>query len=279
MTHFTVVTGASSGIGKALAIELASRKTNLVLVALPQTGLAETAQQISKTYQVDVHCYEVDLTEDEAPRKFYHWCRIQNLKINALINNAGIGTQAAFEQTSESELETMLKLNNQALVMLVYYFLPDLKRSSPAHILNVGSLASFMNIPGKAVYSASKSFIYSFSHALRLELKQYKINVSCLCPGGTITSQRVLQNINQVQWAGRMMLQMPEEVAREAIAQMYRGKKLIIPGTQNKFLYKLWSVLPQHVVDMILSALFFRKTPHHKPISRAAIAFQAMGWR
>lgn len=273
---FALVTGASSGIGKAIALELARRHVNLILIALPQTGLPSTACEIGIEYPIEVKFCELDLTSDGAIHYLYNWCRKQNIRINTLINNAGVGTLASFERTDIAELETMLKLNNQALIMLSYYFLPDLRRNGPANILNVGSLASFMNIPGKAVYSASKSFIYSFSLSLRMELRPYKINVSCLCPGGTITSNRVKKNIEQVRLASKMVLQMPDEVAKEAVHKMYQGKKLIIPGWHNKFLYLLWKLLPQEVVGMILSAIFFRKMLTRKPMASHTVAFRAL---
>lgn len=256
---YALVTGASSGIGKAIALELARKSINLVLVALPEMGLSEIANQISADYHVEVKFRELDLTQEGAVSHLHTWCRQQNLQINMLINNAGIGTLGPFENTRVSDLVTMLKLNNQALVMLAYYFHSDLKSNSPANILNVGSLASFMNIPGKAVYSASKNFIYSFSLSLRMELKPHKINVSCLCPGGTITSNRVIENIGKVRFAGKALLQMPEQVAREAVSQMFQGKKLIIPGWHNRFLYNLWALLPQRFVDLILATIFFQK--------------------
>jgi uncharacterized protein len=256
---YAVVTGASSGIGRALAIELAAKNINLILVALPDTGLSETALQISNEYNVEVKFCELDLTKEGAAHYFYNWCKGSDVRIKMLINNAGLGSQCAFENTTVSELETMLKLNNQALVMLAYYFLPELKLNSPAHILNVGSLASFMSIPGKAVYSASKSFICSFSFSLRMELRSDKINVSCLCPGATITNERVINNIKMTGFAGKGLTQNPKDVAHEAVRQMFRGKKLIIPGWHNKFLYKLWAFLPQRAVDFILTGLFFNK--------------------
>lgn len=256
--YYALVTGASSGIGKALAYELASRKIDLILVALPQTGLAEVSNEIQNRYCLDVKFYELDLTAEGSALKLYRWCSQRNVRINTLINNAGLGTQGSFEHTNLSDLETMLKLNNQALVMLAYYFLPDLKLNQPSTILNVGSLASFFSIPGKAVYSASKSFIYSFSVSLRLELRQHRISVSCLCPGGTITSDRVMENISKLRFVGTAMLQRPEEVAQEAVRQMYLGKKLIIPGWHNKLLYKTWSVLPQRFVEIMLRIIFFK---------------------
>lgn len=256
---YALVTGASSGIGNAIAWELASKKNNLILVALPGMGLFETANQISSNFNIAVKFCELDLTQEGAANQLYKWCCEQNFKINVLVNNAGLGAQGLFEDTTVSDLETMLKLNNQALVMLAYYFLSDLKSNGPSNILNVGSLASFMNIPGKAVYSASKSFIYSFSAALRMELRPHKINVSCLCPGGTITSNRVKENISKVRFASHPFLQKPQAVAREAVRQMLRGKRLIIPGWHNKFLYQLWAILPERIVNMILCDLFFKK--------------------
>lgn len=266
---YAIVTGASSGIGRAIAIELAAKKINLILVALPNTGLEETARQIHKDFCIEVKFLEMDLTTEGAVDHFHKWCNRQPIKINILVNNAGLGTQGPFANTTISELETMLKLNNQVLVMMSHYFLPELKLNRPANILNVGSLASFMTIPGKAVYAASKSFIYSFSMSLRMELKPYKINVSCLCPGGTLTSSRVMENIDKVRFAGKRMLQSPEAVAGEAVKQMFYGKKIIIPGWHNKFLYKLWALLPQRIVDLILMALFFKKDVTEKIKIRA----------
>ncbi len=274
--NFALVTGASSGIGKAIALELARRQVNLILIALPQTGLPDITFQIGKEYPIEVKYCELDLTSEGAIHYLYNWCRKQNIRINTLINNAGIGTLATFERTDISDLESMLKLNNQAVVMLSYYFLPELRRNGPANILNVGSLASFMSIPGKAVYSASKSFIYSFSLSLRMELRPYKINVSCLCPGGTITSNRVIENISQIRLTTKMMLQMPDEVAKEAVRKMYQGKKLIIPGWQNKFLYKLWAFLPQAIVETILVAIFCKKKAGSKVKAKASVAFNAI---
>ena len=132
--NFALVTGASSGIGKAIALELARKHVNLVLVALPQTGLREVANQILMNFSVEVKFCELDLTHADAASYLYQWCRQQNISINVLINNAGIGTHTSFERTSISDLETMLKLNNQALVMLAYYFIPELRRNGPAHI-------------------------------------------------------------------------------------------------------------------------------------------------
>lgn len=272
MKHsYAVVTGASSGIGKAIAVELATKKMNLILVALPNTGLQEVAQQISSDYQVEVKFCEMDLTQEGAACYVYEWCKQQRVKINTLVNNAGLGTQGSFENNSVTDLQVMLKLNNQALVMLAYYFLPELKLNRPSHILNVGSLASFMNIPGKAVYSASQSFIYSFSLSLRMELRPYNINVSCLCPGGTLTSERVMKNFNQVKYAGKSWLQKPEHVASEAISQLYQGKKLIIPGWHNKFFFQLQTLLPEYVVDRILTILFFKNKANELRYPAAAI--------
>lgn len=271
---YAVVTGASSGIGKAIAIELANKKINLILIALPNTGLAEVAQQISSDYQVVAKYCEIDLTQEGAAKYVYEWCKQQQVKINTLVNNAGLGTQGSFENNTVTDLQVMLKLNNQALVMLAYYFLPELKLNSPSHILDVGSLASFMNIPGKAVYSASKSFIYSFSLSLRMELKPYHINVSCLCPGGTLTSERVMKNFNQVKYAGKSWLQKPACVASEAVSQLYQGKKLIIPGWHNKFLFQLQTLLPDYVVDLILTSLFFKSKENESryPLSAGTLA-------
>lgn len=254
---YALVTGASSGIGKAIAFELADRKINVLLVALPNTGLPEIAEEAEKIFGISAKYVELDLTHEGSISFLHQWCNSQNISVQILINNAGIGTQSTFEQTTLCDLETMLRLNNHALVLMSYYFLNDLKRNRESYILNVGSLASFMSIPGKAVYSATKSFIYSFTHSLRIEVKSCKVNVSCLCPGGTITSSRVQDNVSKLHGIAKGMMQQPEHVAREAVAGMFNKKMLIIPGIHNRFIYFLWKMLPGWIVDKITRAIFF----------------------
>ena len=256
---FCLVTGASSGIGKAIALELAHLKKNLVLVALPDTGLEELGEQIAHSHKVAVLTIATDLTQISNHHQILKTCEANNIQVNVLINNAGFGNLESFQQTSWSELESMMALNNTALVSLTYIFIPHLKKSAPAYILNTGSLASFFRIPFKAVYSATKSFVYSFSASLRLELLRDNIHVACLCPGGTLTSQRFRDILKKSNGRGERFLQLPDAVAHTAIEGLFRKKFRIIPGFHNRMMLLLYGLLPEKIINWALVRHFSPK--------------------
>ncbi len=264
---YSLITGASAGIGKAMAIELARRKFNVLLIALPGTGLSGVVEEINQQYPVQAHGLELDLTTTRAAQRVLEWCNTNNYKVNMLLNNAGFGNFSSLENSDPDELTGMMILNNQALVVLTHNFLGELRKNAPAHILNVGSLASFMPIPNKSVYAATKSFVYSFSSALRHELLPHGIFVSCLCPGATLTNKTVRDGIKAVQVSKRMV-QSAEAVAREAVEGMLQRQYRIIPGRVNKVLYTVRQLLPDSLVGWILYKLF-RNTPAVSPVRDA----------
>ena len=138
-----------------------------------------------------VQFLEIDLTLGDAPETVFEFCQDRDLTINYLINNAGIGHQGRFEETGLDFYENMLQLNVVAVVKLSQLFVPVLKKLPKAHIVNVSSLAGFFPVPYKSVYGATKSFIVSFSQALREELKDTSVKVTCLCPCFVPTSKTV----------------------------------------------------------------------------------------
>lgn len=258
-TTYALITGASSGIGKALAEELASRKINVLLVALPNTGLMDVVNRIREHYCVRAEGFEIDLTGDDSAKGVYRWCVSNNYRVNILVNNAGFGNLCSLEESDPSLLVNMMLLNNHALVLLTHLFIPELKRNKPSFILNLGSLASFMPVPNKAVYAATKSFVYSFSSSLYAELSVSGISVSCLCPGGTRTSVRVTNMMQNVR-VNERFIQLPHQVAGEAVRSMFNGKFRIIPAWHNKLLFRLRQALPECAVYWILMQVFNRKT-------------------
>src|SRR6266487_958335 len=188
---YTIITGASDGFGKALAIECARRKMNLILVALPGAELYYLASFIERNFFIDVKVFEKDLTKEVDCHDLHSQVLKAGLKVNMLINNAGIGNTQVFTETLPELFKQQIKLNVLATTLLTSLFIPELKKHGPSHILNVGSLCSFFYLPKKQVYGATKSFIYFFSKSLRRELKQKNISVSVVCPGGMNTNFRV----------------------------------------------------------------------------------------
>jgi short-subunit dehydrogenase len=155
---YTLITGSSSGIGKALAFECARRNMNLILVSRPSPRLAAAAEEVSAKYNsVDVKFLGIDLIETDAPQKVFDWCIQQGLKVNYLINNAGTVGTAPFDKCDPAYLDSIIMLNMRTLTLLTRLFLPELKKYPVSKILNVGSMSGFFPIPYKSVYSASKA--------------------------------------------------------------------------------------------------------------------------
>lgn len=253
---FALITGASNGIGKSIAEELASRNYNLLLVALPNSNLDKVAEDLENKYSVRVHYFEIDLTTEDAPKTLYNWFKKNDYKICILVNNAGIGHEGLFESTSYSFIENMMKLNMNAVVHLTYLFLPELRSCKDAYILNVGSLASFGPIPFKIIYTGSKSFVFFFTRALREELLNSSIKVSILCPGPVFTNEKVERRTNSKGVIAKMMVMTAKEVASIAVIKMLKGKPVIIPGTLNRFLLIFQKFIPLNNQMKILGKLY-----------------------
>lgn len=254
---YTLVTGAAIGIGRALAIECARRNMNLALIDLPGSGLGKTIHHLKNNFQVDVQHLETDLTSPNSAEKIFNWSRKQNITVGMLINNAGKGYLGEFTDYDHAFYEKMVRLNIESVVVLTRLFLPEMKKLDRAYILNLGSLAAFYPIPYKIVYAGSKSFIYSFSRALKQELKHSRVTVSVLCPGPIITNQEVIMRIRQGGfWAKNSSMQ-PSKMAGIAMSQLLRGKPLIIPGLLNKCFRIASMLVPTKIKQAFLSRKFY----------------------
>lgn len=270
---FALITGASSGIGKAIAEEMASRGINVLVVALPHTGVADTVKSLIQRFGIRADGFEIDLMDADAPSRIHRWCKENHYRVSVLVNNAGFGSLSPFDHMTPALLRGMMTLNNHALVLLTHRMIPELRRNRFAYIMNVGSLACFMPIPNKSVYVATKSFVYTFSAILKAELRRDNISVSCLCPGGTRTSEKILAHARAVA-GSRFFMQDPEAVAREAVAGLFRRKFRIIPGWHNKAFYTLLHVLPGSCVRWILEQAFARQEASDSPSRFVGLIFR-----
>ncbi len=253
---FTLITGASAGIGRALAVEGAKRGWNLALIALPGEKLQEISESLEKTYHIKTKFFEIDLTDKKAPQLVHEWCQKMDIQVGRLINNAGVGMGDKFSSLPYEFYEKMMLLNMVSLVCLTRLFLPELGKYPTAFILNSGSLAGFYPSPYKTVYAASKSFVNMFSLALREELCQSGISVSVLCPGSVPTNDAVKKRIPKNGYLARAAVLSSERVARIALEKLEKGKAIIIPGFVNKLYYFLGYVFPFKLRAKFLSRLF-----------------------
>ena len=250
--HFyTLITGASEGFGKALAIECARRKMNLIIVALPGIELHHLADLIRRQYAVDVLPIEKDLCEENSCLEVFNEVTAMGLQVNILFNNAGIGSTGLFEEGSILLYERQIKLNVLATTLITRLFLDMLKQNSPSYILNVGSLASYFPLPKKHVYGATKSFIFYFSKSLRKELKKDNVYVSVVCPGAMNTNMAVQLVIKQGNFLIRNSCLDPEKLAPPVVDGVLKRKGVMILGRLNKCYVVVYSILPDFIKTII----------------------------
>ena len=250
---YALITGASQGLGRAFADELAREGRDLILVALPDSGLVQAADEIRRAHGVRVEVFETDLTTPRSPETLWRWIADQGLSVSTLINNAGVCYNARFQDSTLGENETCILLNNLATVKLTRLALPELKRHAQAYVLNVASMAAFYPMPYMPVYAPSKAFVYSFSLALREELRGSTVTVSVLCPNGIRTNADACAKIEASGWAARLTCMDPGPVAASALRGMRAGKGVIVPGALNRAIVALSPYVPQSVKYAVIS--------------------------
>ncbi|MES2891902.1 MAG: SDR family NAD(P)-dependent oxidoreductase [Bacteroidota bacterium] len=248
---YCLITGASEGFGRALALECASRKMNLVLVALAGPELNFLADFIRRNYGVEVVALAADLCSEEQCNQLYQTICDRNLPVNMLINNAGLGSTMLFGEGNIAFYQKQVQLNVMATTLLTRLFLEILKANAPSYILNVGSLSCFFALPKKQVYGATKSFIYSFSRSLCAELKEDRVHVSVICPGGMNTNNSVTLLARSSGFISKMSIMNPEEVAGIAISGLLNRKEVILSGRLNRTFLLLNALLPGCIKNMI----------------------------
>ncbi|HYZ89617.1 MAG TPA: SDR family oxidoreductase [Myxococcales bacterium] len=239
MDRPVVVTGASRGIGRALAMELAARRHDLVLCAR-SAELEEVANR-ARGLGVDVRAVRCDLATAEGREQLV---RSVPGAVAGLVNNAGFGTAGEFARQDPAREREMIRLNVEAVVDLSHAFLPRMSRGS--FLMNVASTAGFQPVPLFATYSATKAFVLSFSEALTEELAPAGIHVMALCPGVTETD---FQRVADVQLAGPRAT--AEDVARFALRALDAKRRVAIHGTRNALLIHSQRLAPRKAVVKI----------------------------
>jgi NAD(P)-dependent dehydrogenase (short-subunit alcohol dehydrogenase family) len=182
-----VVTGAGSGIGRALAQQLAATGSALAIADIDEAGLQETAQSLVKTSALII-THVVDVAKEDAVKSFAREVSERHGRVTLLINNAGVALEGTFEEISLDDFRWLMNINFWGVVYGVKYFLPLLKREPRAHIVNISSVFGLIAPPGQPAYSASKFAVRGFTECLRHELAGTPVGVSCVHPGGIRTA-------------------------------------------------------------------------------------------
>lgn len=244
--NYALITGASKGLGHAMAKSLARRGHNLILVSLSGEKLEQKAREIRDETMVDVQFYECDLTRKEEMEQLILWIK-QNFSLQILVNNAGVGCAKPFTEVDFDLTDKILLLNIRSVVMLTHGLLPVLQKQNQAYVLNIASLAAFLPMPYKSVYPASKAFIYSFSRGLYAELKGSNVFVSVAHPGGMATNHEVSLRIRKSGLLTRATILSVENTAEICIKRLLRKDPVIIPGLMNKLVWLITRLIPMRV--------------------------------
>ena len=254
MSTFTLVTGASSGIGRELATLCAAHKRNLVLLARSEDKLSSLAESLRSEHGVSVEVLVQDLGEPGAAEKTRAEITSRGLEVGALINNAGFGYLGPFQQAESSNQLEIIQVNITALTHLTRLFLTDMVDRGRGQILNIASTAAFQPGPSMAVYYATKAYVLSFSEALTEELRGTGVTVTALCPGVTATG---FQARAQMADSGLIRLGMQDArfVAGVGYRAMVKGKAVAIPGRLNRFLALLVRLSPRFAVRRVVRHL------------------------
>ncbi|MEM7555400.1 MAG: SDR family oxidoreductase [Cyanobacteria bacterium P01_A01_bin.84] len=252
-----LITGASAGIGKVFAEQLAERGKNLVLVARSGDKLQEIASDLKDKYQIRVDVIVKDLTELNAAQFVFDITQSQELTIDLLINNAGFGDYGEFSSRDGERQVKMIQLNILALVDLTHKFLPSMRLSGAGTIINISSIAAFQPMPYLSVYGASKAFVLNFSEALWAENRDRGVKVLVVCPGPTETDFFEKAKFPQTFTSKTSSISAPEEVVKDTLTALDTDKQIIVSGGFiNSLITNLSRFIPRKAIVNVIEKQF-----------------------
>ena len=253
--NYTLITGASKGIGKAIAIEAASRGMNLLLVARSKDLLEKLAAEISNS-QISVKIFAADLFEPGIADKIFEFTKANSINVNVLVNNAGMGYYGNFEDCPLSKHLEIMHLKMDACVTMAYTFLKNSDAKQRRYMLNTVSTGAYQPVPTMAIYSATKSFMLSFSRALREELKKKNVYVTALCPGGTYSEFFDAAQMAKVIEKNAKFMMTADKVAKIGLQAVMKNKSVAIPGFANKVGALASKLTPHDIVVPMAGNIF-----------------------
>ncbi len=247
MRGYALVTGASEGIGYAIAAALAERDYGLILVARNEERLRHAGQRLQAQSGVDVVILPCDLSAPGAAEHVHQQVTAMGLDVRVLVNNAGLLFNGYFTDIPWAGQQQLLACNIVALTGLCHFFARHMAEKGGGHILNVASTAAWVAIPNQNVYAASKAYVLSFSHALANELKAAKtgVTVTALCPSYTATNMLTSRAQGKVMQIPQSMILSPEFVANRGVDACLKGRNQCIPGWSNYFSMMFVQWLPK----------------------------------
>ena len=254
MNKWALVTGASRGLGYEFSKKLSQEGYNLIICSRTESKLKEVKKEIEDVYSNRVKYFQVDLTLKKEIKMMLKNLQRKNISVDILINNAGFGNSGRIEETDFDRDLSMINLNIRALTFLTKYFIKEMKMRNRGYILNVSSTAAFQPGPMGSIYYASKTYVLNFSLALQRELRNSDVHLSVVCPGPTKTRFFKESNLENSKLK-KMNMMTPEKVVNISLKNLFKNKKLIIPGFSNKILYWISKITPVKLSNIIVEYL------------------------
>ena len=246
------ITGASGGLGRAIAVECASRGYNLFLTDINEEGLLYLQNGLERRFGICVTTRKCDLTKYESVDEMLSLIDKNGIRFDMLFNIAGVDYEGSFLERERENVVKIVSLNVEATLRITHAILTRRKEGTTFSLVFVSSLASMCPMPLKATYAASKRFLTDFALALRQELKSQNVKVLTLCPGGLPTTEEAISGITAQGFWGNVTTNKLESVAFETVERVQKGKGLYIPGAVNRTLSAIGKLLPRTVIAAII---------------------------
>lgn len=254
MKEYILITGASSGIGYHMAQILAKEKFNLIIVARNEKKLDSLKEELKDKYNISVEYIATDLSIAGSAKQLYYDLKNEGFKVTGLINNAGVGSYGEFIDLPIDQDLKMIELNISSVVTLTKLFGKDMAIGGKGRIMNVASLLSFLPFPYYSVYSATKSFVLSFTETFAVEMSDSGVQITALCPGPVDTAFNTEEMWKTNAYKANKPMN-PELVAQEGIKLFLKGRGKKIVGFNNWFISNLPRVTPDFIMMKIKKQL------------------------
>jgi short-subunit dehydrogenase len=249
---YTLITGASSGIGLEIAACMAEKGHNLILTARRENILIKASKDISEKYKVKVDYIAADLSDIDAPERIFNYCEENDYEVDVLVNNAGYGIPTSFHETSMEDEEDFIRVLATSVIALTKIFLPSMIESQHGKIMIVSSVASFSPPSAiQALYGPIKTFMNRFSDSININYNHLGISSTALCPGFTVTEFHTASGVqDEMDRVPSFLKFSAARVAKEGVDAMFAGKSICVPTRTYKILVFMLKNFPESILSL-----------------------------
>lgn len=258
---YALITGASQGLGRAFALELARKGFGVIACGRNSVGIEAVAREAGAINGGHAIPLQLDVNDPSAGDRVLELLRSRDLQLSALVNNAGQAVWGLFHELKKEEHLAVMRVNMEAVVRLTHALLPELLKAPRAYVLNLSSMSAYNALASMAVYAGSKAFILNWSRSLRIELKRTPVSVTCVCPGSVITGFTERAGMQALDELARKVGTGPEPVAQAAVRAMLKGRAEVVPGLINKITAVLQKVMPAAISEQVASGIYLKRLP------------------